>query len=60
MKKVVAASPVEGKVSGLLTVNGTQKDFDAHGVFNSAYLEFKGHTFENVVLPVAAKNSKIA
>ena len=59
LQKVVAASPVSGKVSGSLTLNGTQKDFSANGVFSSDALAFQGQTFSKVSLPISAQNSKI-
>jgi len=59
LKNVLASSPVEGKVSGSLTLNGTRKDFSANGVFSSDELDFNGQTFSQVRLPISAQNSKV-
>ena len=59
LKNVLASSPVAGKIGGSLTLNGTQKDFSANGVFSSDELDFNGQTFSQVRLPLSAQNSKV-
>lgn len=59
LKNALSSSPVDGKVSGSLTLNGTQKDFSANGVFSAEEMEFNGQTFSHVRLPISAQNSKI-
>ena len=59
LQNAVASSPVSGKIAGSLTLNGTQKDFSANGIFNSDQINFNGQIFSQVRLPLSAQNSKI-
>ena len=59
LKKAWEPSPVDGKVTGMVTINGIRDDFTANGVMSSDVLTVGGQTFTNVQVPVAAQNKKI-